>query len=55
VGVSRIEGPIFINVDQSYVLSRPASKGAEEGGSVVQRPYRSAPGEAMLRDATWKS
>lgn len=50
-GITRIEGPVFINGEQSCVLTRTAAKDAEEGWSVVQRPYRSAPGEEMFRDA----
>jgi hypothetical protein len=48
-GISKQD--VLVNGEQSYVLTRSASKDAEEGWSVTERPYRSAPGEDLFRNA----
>lgn len=49
--VNRIEGPVYVNGDESYLLARSESRDAQEGWSVVQRPYRSSDSQELLKDA----
>ncbi|MEJ8837142.1 hypothetical protein [Ramlibacter sp. AN1133] len=49
--VSRIEGPVFVNGEQSVVLRRETAKDAEEGWSVTRRPYREPISEEIFRSA----
>ncbi|GAB3645226.1 hypothetical protein [Ramlibacter alkalitolerans] len=48
--ISRIEGPVFIDGQQSVGLAREAAKDAEEGWSVTRRPYREPISNEMFRD-----
>lgn len=50
--VNRIEGPIHVNGDESHLLCRREARDAEEGWSVVERPYRSPELDELLRDAS---
>ena len=42
---------VVVNGEQSCVLARSSAQDAQEGWSVVQRPYRTAPTEEMFCDA----
>lgn len=49
--ISRIEGPVFVDGEQSLVLTRQADRDKEDGWSVEQRPYRNVLGDELFRDA----
>ncbi|TFY97064.1 hypothetical protein [Ramlibacter humi] len=49
--ITRHEGPVYIDGEQSYLLTRSSEADARDGWSIYQRPYRPGNPQDLLRDA----
>lgn len=49
---NRIQGPVYVDGQQSVVLSRPAPAAPTQTWTILQRPYQAADPQELLRDAS---